>query len=53
MNASGLYLNGLGSRATSMGGAFVGLVDDYSAGYWNPAAVSQFDWTTKKFYLPL
>ncbi len=49
--ANGLYLNGLGSRAMSMGGAFVGLADDYSAGFWNPAAASQFDWTTLGFYM--
>jgi long-chain fatty acid transport protein len=48
--ANGLYLNGLGSRAMSMGGAFVGLADDYSAGFWNPAAASQLDWTTIGFY---
>ena len=49
--ANGLYLNGLGSRAMSMGGAFVGLADDYSAGFWNPAAASQLDWTTLGFYV--
>jgi long-chain fatty acid transport protein len=48
--ANGLYLNSLGSRAVSMGGAFVGLADDFSAGFWNPAAASQLDWTTAGIY---
>jgi long-chain fatty acid transport protein len=48
--ANGLYMNGLGSRAMSMGGAFVGLADDFSAGFWNPAAVAQLDWTTFGIY---
>ena len=48
--ANGLYLNSLGSRAMAMGGAFVGLADDYSAVFWNPAAASQMDWTTLGFY---
>ena len=48
--ANGLYMNSLGSRAVSMGGAFVGLADDFSAGFWNPAAASQFDWITLGFY---
>ncbi len=48
--ANGLYLNSLGSRAMSMGGAFVGLADDFSAGFWNPAAVSQFDTISSGLY---
>jgi long-chain fatty acid transport protein len=47
--ANGLNLNSLGSRALAMGGAFVGLADDYSAIYWNPAGMSQF--TSKTFGL--
>jgi long-chain fatty acid transport protein len=35
--ANGLNLNGLGTRAVSMGGAFIGLADDFSLVYWNPA----------------
>lgn len=27
---------GIGARAIGMGGAFTGLADDVSAGYWNP-----------------
>ena len=40
--ANGLNLNSLGSRALSMGGAFVGLADDFSAIFWNPAGIAQF-----------
>jgi long-chain fatty acid transport protein len=47
--ANGLNLNSLGSRALAMGGAYVGLADDYSAIYWNPAGMSQF--TSKTFGL--
>ncbi len=39
--ANGLNLNGLGSRAISMGGAFMGLANDYSAIFWNPAGLTQ------------
>jgi long-chain fatty acid transport protein len=48
--ASGLYVNSLGPRAMAMGGAFVGLADDFSAVFWNPAATSQLDWVTLGFY---
>ncbi|MCK4763480.1 MAG: outer membrane protein transport protein [Candidatus Aminicenantes bacterium] len=46
--ASGLYSNGInvnsvGTKAASMGGAFVGLADDYSAVYWNPAGLTQME----------
>ncbi len=37
LQANGLSLNGLGSKAVSMGGAFIGLADDFSLVYWNPA----------------
>ncbi len=39
--ASGVNLEGLGIRAVSMGGAFIGLADDASAIFWNPAGLSQ------------
>ncbi len=39
--ANGLNLNGLGSRAIAMGGAFMGLANDYSAVFWNPAGLTQ------------
>jgi long-chain fatty acid transport protein len=48
--ANGLNLNSLGSRALSMGGAFVGLADDYSAIFWNPAGMSQFSSRYIGFY---
>lgn len=40
--ANGLNLNGLGTRAVSMGGAFIGLADDFSLVYWNPAGAGFF-----------
>lgn len=39
--SNGLNLNGSGSKAIAMGGAFVGLADDYSAVFWNPAGLTQ------------
>lgn len=41
--AGGFALTGVGSRATSMGGAFRGLSDDASAMYWNPAGLGFMD----------
>jgi len=35
--ANGLNLNSLGTKALTMGGAFIGLADDFSLVYWNPA----------------
>ena len=34
---------GVGVRAMGMGGAFVGVADDYTAAYWNPAGLAQVD----------
>lgn len=39
--ANGLNLNSVGSKSIGMGGAFVGLADDYSAMFWNPAGIIQ------------
>ncbi|OQX82548.1 hypothetical protein B6D60_12060 [candidate division KSB1 bacterium 4484_87] len=39
--ANGLSLNSIGTRALGMGGAYIGLANDYSAVYWNPAGVAQ------------
>ncbi len=38
--ANGLSLNSIGPRALGMGGAFVGLADDPTAIYWNPAGLA-------------
>jgi long-chain fatty acid transport protein len=40
--ANGLNLNGLGTRAQAMGGAFVGIANDFSAVFWNPAGAAGF-----------
>jgi long-chain fatty acid transport protein len=48
---NGLNLNGLGTRAVTMGGAFVGLADDFSALYWNPAGLGFFEKPTLGFNL--
>lgn len=52
---SGLYpngfnLNGNGTKAITMGGAFIGLADDYSAVFWNPAGLTQMKETTLAFF---
>jgi long-chain fatty acid transport protein len=39
--ANGFYTPQVGPRAGAMGGAFIGLADDYSAVYWNPAGITQ------------
>jgi len=48
--ANGLNLNSLGTRALTMGGAFVGLADDFSAIYWNPAGMTLFNQKYFGFY---
>jgi long-chain fatty acid transport protein len=48
--SNGLNLNSLGTKALAMGGAFVGLADDYSAVFWNPAGIAQFDKKYVGFY---
>jgi long-chain fatty acid transport protein len=37
--ANELKIGSLGARASAMGGAFVGLADDFSAFFWNPAGL--------------
>lgn len=32
---------GVGARAVSMGGAYIGVADDYTAVFWNPAGLAQ------------
>ncbi len=39
--SNGINLNSNGSKAIAMGGAFIGLADDYSAVFWNPAGLTQ------------
>jgi long-chain fatty acid transport protein len=48
--ANGLNLNSIGTKALSMGGAFVGLADDFSTIYWNPAGIAHFDKQYFGFY---
>jgi hypothetical protein len=41
---SGEFLSlGVGGRALGLGGAFVGVADDATASYWNPAGLAQLD----------
>lgn len=42
---------GFGTQALSMGGAFTGLANDFSAVYWNPAGLGQMD--QSQFYSEL
>ena len=48
---NGFNLNSIGSRALSMGGAYVGLADDYSAIFWNPAGLTQIKSTIVGVYM--
>jgi long-chain fatty acid transport protein len=53
--STGLYSNGFnlnsnGTKAIAMGGAFVGLADDYSAVFWNPAGLTQMKETTLSLF---
>ncbi len=48
--ANGLNLNSIGPKAAAMGGAFIGLSDDYSSIYWNPAGMSQIQHTQLGVY---
>jgi hypothetical protein len=54
-SASAQSFEALGTRAQGMGGAFVGVADDASAVYWNPAGLAfgayvslVLDWSTGK-----
>jgi long-chain fatty acid transport protein len=51
LNANGLNLNGMGTKAIAMGGAFIGLADDYSAVFWNPAGLTQMKEAKLSFFL--
>ncbi len=48
--ANGFNLNGLGSRAQGLGGAFVSIANDFSAVFWNPAGAAGFRQATFGFY---
>ncbi len=48
--ANGFNLNGLGSRAQGMGGAYVSLANDFTAVFWNPAGAAGFKQTTFGFF---
>jgi long-chain fatty acid transport protein len=39
--SGGYEFGGLGAKAVSMGGAFIGLADDWTSIYWNPAGLTQ------------
>jgi long-chain fatty acid transport protein len=51
LSANGLNLNGVGSKAIAMGGAFIGQADDYSAVFWNPAGLSQMKKSSISFFV--
>jgi long-chain fatty acid transport protein len=51
LSANGLNLNGVGSKAIAMGGAFIGLADDYSAIFWNPAGLTQMKNPSVSFFV--
>jgi long-chain fatty acid transport protein len=50
LTANGLNLNGVGSKAIAMGGAFIGQADDYSAVFWNPAGLTQMKNSSISFF---
>jgi long-chain fatty acid transport protein len=50
LSANGLNLNGIGSKAIAMGGAFIGQADDYSAIFWNPAGLTQMKNTSLSLF---
>jgi len=43
---NGLSLNSVGPKSLGMGGAFVGLANDYTAIFWNPAGLTQLQKNT-------
>lgn len=43
LGASGLGLKLVGARAFSLGGAFRGVANDFSAAYWNPAGMTRLN----------
>lgn len=49
--SNGLSLNGIGSRASAMGTAYVGLSDDWSAVFFNPAGLAQIEDTNISLFI--
>lgn len=41
VSAAGIEGIGVGTRALNMGGAFIGLADDWTSIYWNPAGLAK------------
>ena len=48
---NGVSLNSPGTRAISMGGAYISHVDDYSAPYWNPAGLQNTEGFQASFFI--
>ena len=40
---NGIQLNGVGTRANSMGNAYTAIADDTTAMFWNPAGLGDID----------
>ncbi len=49
--ANGLSLNSIGTKALGMGGAFVGVANDLTAIYWNPAGLTQVKGTNVALFV--
>lgn len=41
--AAGVSITGIGARATSLGGSYRAISDDWSGMYWNPAGITQIN----------
>lgn len=48
---NGVSLNSPGTRAISMGGAYIAHVNDYSAPYWNPAGLMKTEGMQASFFI--
>ena len=48
---NGVSFNSPGTRAISMGGAYISIVDDYSAPYWNPAGLMNVNGMQASFFI--
>jgi len=44
-SANGFLAPAVGAKASGLAGAFIGLADDYSAAFWNPAGITQIEGT--------